>query len=121
MGVGGQRQARLFSSLYKTLGGPQALSGRVRKVSFPPAFVFLYSLLLCLYFIRTCFFVLIVLHFAFCLSLQHTIQTSLPPAGFEPAIPASDRPQTLALDSSASGIGGFNPRTVQPVASGYTD
>ena len=121
MGVGGQRQARLFSSRYKTLGGPQALSGRVRKISFPPAFVFLYSLVLCLYFIRTCFFVLIVLHFAFCLSLQHTIQTSLPPAGFEPAIPASDRPQTLALDSSASGIGGFNPRTVQPVASGYTD
>ena len=27
------------------------------------------------------------------------------PAGFEPAIPASDRPQTLALNRSATGIG----------------
>ena len=29
----------------------------------------------------------------------------MPPAVFEPATPASDRPQTLALDSSATGIG----------------
>ena len=29
----------------------------------------------------------------------------MPPAGFEPAIPAGDRPQTLALDRLASGIG----------------
>ena len=28
-----------------------------------------------------------------------------PPAGFEPAIPASERPQTHALDRAASGIG----------------
>ena len=28
----------------------------------------------------------------------------MPSAGFEPAIPASDPPQTLALDSSATGI-----------------
>ena len=34
----------------------------------------------------------------------HNRQTSMPPAGFEPAIPASDRPQTLALDRSATGI-----------------
>jgi hypothetical protein len=27
------------------------------------------------------------------------------PAGFEPAIPASDRPQTYALESAATGIG----------------
>ena len=32
-------------------------------------------------------------------------QTSMPPARFEPAILASDRPQTLALDRSATGIG----------------
>ena len=32
----------------------------------------------------------------------HKRQTSMPPTGFEPAIPASDRPQTLALDSSAT-------------------
>jgi hypothetical protein len=29
----------------------------------------------------------------------------MPSAVFEPAIPASDRPQTLALDRSATGIG----------------
>jgi hypothetical protein len=29
----------------------------------------------------------------------------MPPAEFEPAIPAGDRPQTLALDRSATGIG----------------
>ena len=114
-------------------------------MSFPSAFL-LYSLVLCLYFIRTCVFVLIVLHFAFfvfiktrntqtsmpparlflcscCLSFchfyplchsvpsvimslipQHTSQTSMPPARFEPATPASDRPQTLVLDRSATGI-----------------
>jgi hypothetical protein len=32
-------------------------------------------------------------------------QTSMPPTGFEPAIPASERPQTHALDSVATGIG----------------
>ena len=35
----------------------------------------------------------------------HNKQTSIPPTGFETAIPASDRPQTLALDRSATGIG----------------
>ena len=29
----------------------------------------------------------------------------MPAAGFESAIPASDRPQTVALDRSAAGIG----------------
>ena len=42
---------------------------------------------------------------SFCLYLQHTTQTSMPPAGYESAIPASDRPQTLALDRTATGIG----------------
>jgi hypothetical protein len=32
-------------------------------------------------------------------------QTSMPPAEFEPAIPASERPQTHALDRAATGIG----------------
>jgi hypothetical protein len=32
-------------------------------------------------------------------------QTSMPPAGFEPTIPASQRPQTHALDHAATGIG----------------
>jgi hypothetical protein len=35
----------------------------------------------------------------------HTRQTSMPLAGFEPAILASKRPQILALDSLATGIG----------------
>ena len=44
----------------------------------------------------------------------------MPPAGFEPSIPASYRPQTVALDRSATGISRFDPRTVLPVASRYT-
>jgi hypothetical protein len=41
--------------------------------------------------------------FAFCpYSTTHTTQTSMPAAGFEPAILASDRPQTLVLDCSAT-------------------
>jgi hypothetical protein len=35
----------------------------------------------------------------------HNRQTSMPPAGFEPAIPASERPQTHAVVSAATGIG----------------
>ena len=72
------------------------------------------------------YFILIsVLHlyylFALCsYSATHTTQTPMLVAGFKPATPASDRPQTLALDRSATGIG-FSPRTVKPVASCYTD
>jgi hypothetical protein len=51
------------------------------------------------YFIRTCFVVWTVLVFAFCpCCTTHTTQTSMPPARFKPAISASDRPQTHALD-----------------------
>jgi hypothetical protein len=35
----------------------------------------------------------------------HKRQTSMPPEGFEPAIPASERPQIHALDRAATGIG----------------
>ena len=31
----------------------------------------------------------------------------MPPAGFEPTIPASEQPQTHALDRAATGIGKF--------------
>ena len=66
----------------------------------------IFFLLSCtLYFIRTCVFVLIVLHFAFYFSLQHTTQISMPPAEFKPSTPASDPPKTLALGRSATGIG----------------
>jgi uncharacterized iron-regulated membrane protein len=52
------------------------------------------------------FFVLIVLALPFVLyCTTHTTQTSMPPAGFEPTISASDRPQTLALDHVTTGIG----------------
>jgi len=35
----------------------------------------------------------------------HKKQTSIPSAGFEPTIPASQRPQAHALDRAATGIG----------------
>jgi hypothetical protein len=31
----------------------------------------------------------------------------MPPVGFEPAIPASERPKTYALDRSVTGIGNY--------------
>ena len=40
---------------------------------------------------------------------QHSQQTSMPPAGFKPAIPVGERPQTYALDRSATGIRTRNP------------
>jgi hypothetical protein len=39
----------------------------------------------------------------------NTTQTSMPPLGFEPTILASERPQTHALDRTATGIGQSNP------------
>ena len=96
------------------------------------------SLIICLHFIHTWCFVLIVLNTnihtpgeislfsvlhrphcpgcAFCpYCTTHTVQMSMPPVGFEPTTPASDRLQTLALDRSATGIGRFEPRTLQSV------
>ena len=35
----------------------------------------------------------------------HNIQTSMPPVGFEPTISVGERPQTYALDRSATGTG----------------
>ena len=62
--------------------------------------------------------------------LQHTTHISVPPAGFEPTIPAGDWPQTLTLDCSVTGIGihgyfsffyvEFEPKTIHSVASQYT-
>jgi hypothetical protein len=42
----------------------------------------------------------------------HNRQTSMPPAGFEPAVPASERPHTDALDRPATGIGHIFPTDV---------
>ena len=44
----------------------------------------------------------------------------MPPAGFEPAIPAGEGPQIYALDRAAVGIGNFGAHTVHPEASRYT-
>ena len=44
----------------------------------------------------------------------HNRQTPMPPAGFEPAIPARERPQTHALDRAATGIG-FKIRTIKSI------
>jgi hypothetical protein len=41
----------------------------------------------------------------------------MPPAGFEPTIPASERPKTQALDSATTGIG----RTVISLSLSYTE
>ena len=54
----------------------------------------------------------------FCLYLQHITQTSMPPAGYELAIWAPERSQTLSVDRPDTGIGIL--RTVQPVAGRYT-
>ena len=52
------------------------------------------------------YFIFNVLHFCLFIFTNNTqTQTPMPPAGFEPATPASDRPQTLALDRSPTGIG----------------
>jgi hypothetical protein len=53
--------------------------------------------------------------FPFCLYLQQRRKTSMAPVASEPATPASDRPQSLALKCSPTGTASnFDPRTVQP-------
>ena len=72
------------------------------------------GILFCCVYFYLYFFVLTVLalHFVrYCTT--HITQTSTLPAGFEPAIPSSDQVQSLALDLSATGIGGLDPRTFQ--------
>ena len=38
---------------------------------------------------------------------QHTTQTPMPPAGFEPVFPASESPQSYTLNSAVTGTGGL--------------
>ena len=47
----------------------------------------------------------------YCPNTTNTTQTSMPPVGFEPTIPASEWPQTHALDRAATGIGRSENRT----------
>jgi hypothetical protein len=44
-------------------------------------------------------------------------QTSMPTAGFEPAVPASDKPQTLTLDRSVTGMDFVGDKRVYSVCS----
>ena len=43
----------------------------------------------------------------------HSRQTSMPPVGFETTIPASEQPQTYALDRAATGNGNKNHYAIQ--------
>jgi hypothetical protein len=86
---------------YRRLGGSQEQSGRVQTIFFPTGDLFF------LFALYPYFCVLNVLSFPFC--LYCTIQTSMPPTGFEPTIPVSDRPQILALDRSAIGFSRYCP------------
>ena len=80
--------------------------------------IFFSFLVVSLYLIRTSFFVFTVLAFFLPFVLyctKHATQTPMSLAGFEPATPESDRPQTLALGRSATRIGIRTP--VRPVRS----
>ena len=44
----------------------------------------------------------------------HNRQISIPPVGFEPTILAGERPQTYALDRTATGTGKVEVSTVKP-------
>ena len=57
----------------------------------------------------------------FVLTVQHTTQTSMPLAGFEPTILAGEWLQTHALGRSATGIGtSWQIRTRYPSSQGFT-
>ena len=88
--------------LYETGWAPGPIWTGAENIA-PPGFFYSFSLF---YFIRTCSFVVIVLILPLVLyCTTHTTQTSMSPAGFELAIPARYRPQTLALDRLATEIG----------------
>ena len=79
--------------------GPRANLEGCRKSRPLPGFFVLHF-----YFIYNCFFCVDCFEFClFCLLLL--IQTFMTPTGFEPGTPASDRPQALAWNRSATGIG----------------
>jgi hypothetical protein len=69
-----------------------------RHVPPPPQGFFFFSCTL--YLVRTWFFVLIFEHFVFCLYLQHTAQTSMPPGGnrtLNPSKPIAADPRLRPL------------------------
>ena len=105
-GKGGNTHGRRLSGSHgrSGRGGSHGRSGRSGKFPLPPD-------LLCSFVFCTLFYSFLCLDCPafclFCLYLSHTTQTSMPPEGFVPATVASDRPQTLALDHSATRIGGL--------------
>jgi len=52
--------------------------------------------------------------------IMHKNQTAVSPVGFEPAIPASEQPQTYALKRAATGIGYNVIETVKIRTKGLT-
>ena len=88
----------------------------------PQRELFSYSLVLCVHFILTCFFLLIVLYFAF-LSLLTTNNTNIHVSGGIRTRYCSKR---LAAGTHLILLGnwdrqGFDPRSVQPIAGRCTD
>ena len=107
-------------TLYRKLGGPHYLSGRMQKISPLPGF-FLYFLVLCTSSVLVSLS-LIVLHFAF-LSLLILHNTSIHVSG---GIRTSNPSKRSAADPRLRPFShwdrqGFDPQTVHPVASRYTD
>jgi len=43
----------------------------------------------------------------------------MPPAGFEPTVPASEQPHTQALDCAATGISGSTNSTTKKITKMY--
>jgi hypothetical protein len=90
---------RLGAELYRADGQTDMTKLIVAFRSFANAPKSHFSLL-CLYFC-----VLIILALPFVRTIQHTTQSSMLQARFEPAIPAGERLQIYALDRAAMGIG----------------
>ena len=67
------------------------------------------------YWIRTCVFVFIVLHFAFSYNTQHKHPCLRRDSN------SRDRPQTYVSHRTATGMGEFDPRTDETVVSRYID
>jgi hypothetical protein len=78
------------------------------QISMPPAGLFFYFLFLFLYFIRTCFCVLTVLHFAFCLLLTTHNTNIHAPGGIQTRNPSK------RLPGSAGSILGSSTTTPPP-------
>jgi hypothetical protein len=104
---------------YRRQDGTQGQSARIRKNSLRRNFFF-FALPCTLYFIRTCYFVVIVLHFAL-LSVLTTHNTYIHnPGGIRTRNPS----ERSAAYPRLKPLGHWNrvdPRTVQLVTSHYTD